>query len=233
MPRSRGRGIGTQLCDAVVETARAAGALTLTGTTASARAFLERRGAVAGHLQLRQLLDLHRPPASLLTPAVVTQHDLAVSSWEAPTPADLLTAYAVAKDAINDAPGEDFDHEDWTPERVAALERAIAARGSQTFVSAVLRSGQILAYTEVRAPGRPGTTAATQDTAVVASHRGTGLGALVKRASLVHLREQRPDLRFVTTANDATNEPMLRINQALGFEEVARQTVMSRDLRGT
>jgi mycothiol synthase len=230
VPHVRARGLGTLLYDAVLEAAVAAGAGTLSGTTTSvpAREFLERRGAVAGHVQVRQLLDLHRPPASRLTPVVAAEpDDPSVLSWEAPTPAHLLAAYALAKDAINDAPMEDFEREVWTPERVAGLERTISARGSQTFVSAVLQGDRILAYTEIRAPGPPGTTAATQDTAVVAAQRRQGYGALVKRASLVHLRDQRPDLRFVTTTNDATNEPMLRINRALGFEPVARQTVMS------
>ncbi|WP_151083711.1 GNAT family N-acetyltransferase [Nocardioides cynanchi] len=226
----RGQGVGSALLERVTDAARSAGMATLTGACASpaARAFLEHRGAVSGHTHVRQVLDRTRAPASALAgPDAVLPDGAFLASWVSPTPEHLMAAYAVAKDAINDAPMEEFDREVWTGERIRGLEQTLTARGSATHVSTVQQDGMILAFTEIRVSEAAGATAATQDTAVVASARRRGYGAAVKRASLLHLRQQRPDVRFVTTTNDARNVAMLRINRRLGFEPVARYTQLS------
>ena len=55
------------------------------------------------------------------------------------------------------------------------------------------------------------------DTGVRPDHRGHGLGAWMKAVNHLRLADERPDVEWVQTWNAASNEPMLRINRALGF----------------
>lgn len=57
-----------------------------------------------------------------------------------------------------------------------------------------------------------------QFTGVKPDARGRGLGKWIKAAMLLHLRDLYPDARFVVTENAHSNEPMLKINRAMGFK---------------
>jgi hypothetical protein len=62
------------------------------------------------------------------------------------------------------------------------------------------------------------------DTLVMAEHRGHRLGLLIKAANLRALRRELPDVSWLCTWNAESNEPMLRVNRALGFHPVGRTT---------
>jgi RimJ/RimL family protein N-acetyltransferase len=74
------------------------------------------------------------------------------------------------------------------------------------------------------------TTAFTDDTAVLAAHRGRGLAAWIKDACLRRLSTERPDVTAVVTENDVTNAPMLAVNAKLGFVETSIRTEAILDL---
>ena len=52
-------------------------------------------------------------------------------------------------------------------------------------------------------------------TGTLRDYRGRGLALLVKRATLVNAA--RRGVEFVSTENDETNGPMLRVNEKLGY----------------
>jgi RimJ/RimL family protein N-acetyltransferase len=68
-----------------------------------------------------------------------------------------------------------------------------------------------------------------QDTAVLAAHRGHGLGAWMKAANLQWLTADRPLVKRVQTSNAAENEHMLRVNDQVGFRVEA--TTENREVR--
>jgi hypothetical protein len=145
-------------------------------------------------------------------------------SWIGPVTHHQLDSYATAPDAIRDAPASDgVTLDEWTPSMVRATEESVAAAGRQLRVTAALDgAGSVVAFTVIRVSPEPGTTASTDDTAVVRAHRGRGLAARVKVESLRLLVADRPDVALVTTTNAADNGPMLAVNRKLGFTVTGR-----------
>lgn len=68
------------------------------------------------------------------------------------------------------------------------------------------------------------------DTSVVRAHRGHRLGLLLKLEMVRWLREVEPQLRAIETGNAASNEHMIRVNEILGYEVVARTVEWQRHL---
>jgi RimJ/RimL family protein N-acetyltransferase len=60
------------------------------------------------------------------------------------------------------------------------------------------------------------------DTSVVRGHRGHRLGLLLKTEMLCWLAEVQPQLETIDTWNAASNDRMIAVNEALGYEVVGR-----------
>lgn len=81
-----------------------------------------------------------------------------------------------------------------------------------------------LALFEIRAVNPK--TATIIYTGVARAFRQRGLGRHLKASSTLHLMRLYPSLRFIVTANEETNQPMLSINMAMGFEVKAEFTML-------
>lgn len=228
-PMHRRIGVGRALLDLVRGAALDAGMRVITGTTTdpAVRDLFVLRGATRGHVQVRQVLDLTKAPRRGFTRGQALPVGVAAVFWVDAAPDELLDAYATARDAINDAPMAAFEREVWSSKRIRDLEQAVAARGVQTLGTALVEEGRIIGYSELRVSRVAGSVAATQDTAVVRDRRRLGYGALLKAVSLDYVRATRSDVQLVTTSNDETNLPMLRINRAVGFVPVALHMQLS------
>jgi mycothiol synthase len=215
----RRQGIGTALLDAAREQARGLGCRTLFGssTTTGGALFAAARGASAGNSQYRSILTM--PPAPVALDPVSGYR---LRSWTEHAPEELVASYALARNAIHDAPQSDgAEEEQWTPQMVRDFEAVTAQRGRQIRVTVALDSeGSVAAFTELRLSPEPGAIAWTEETATVGAHRGKGIATWVKAESLRVLAEQRPDATVVATGNDTTNGAMLAVNRRLGFRIV-------------
>lgn len=60
--------------------------------------------------------------------------------------------------------------------------------------------------------------AAIGNTGVPGRFRGHGLGLRLKAAATLHVLEREPHVEVISTWNNADNAPMVRVNQAMGFE---------------
>ncbi len=80
---------------------------------------------------------------------------------------------------------------------------------------AAVAAGQVVGATFLLAD-RPSGRGMNSGTGVVRSHRGIGLGLLMKRHALA--RAAAAGITRVVTHNDETNAPMLAINRRLGYE---------------
>jgi GNAT superfamily N-acetyltransferase len=221
-PARRHRGVGQALLHEVLDAARAAGCRTVRARYADgdgdAASFADATGAAQGYVNLRGLLLMPAHPVN------VAVDGFALRSWTDRTPDDLLDTMAEVREAINDAPGTPGIAPDrYTPARVRVLEETVLRRGVQTRLTAALdRAGRIVGFTELRVGPEPGALATTEDTAVLAEHRGRGLATWIKVESLRLLRADRPDVDRVVTDNAETNAAMLAVNARLGFRTVSR-----------
>ena len=106
-----------------------------------------------------------------------------------------------------------------TPE-VMRHDHEDAAKRGDTWITAITREadGTISGLTDILYnPQRPHRVA-IRLTGVKDNYRGRGLGKWVKAAMMLHIKENYPDFKYVTTDNADSNAPMLSINNRLGFK---------------
>jgi len=156
----------------------------------------------------------------------------ALRSWIGAAPDDLMDSYALALNAINDAPLSAGEPEyAWTPTLIRNQEAAVARRGLQLRVTvAVDGTGTVVGFSTLRVAAEPGAIGRTEDTAVVAAHRGRGLATSIKFEAVRLLAADRPDVTTVTTTNDMGNTAMLAVNRRLGFVPVSTWTAAAVDV---
>jgi GNAT superfamily N-acetyltransferase len=127
---------------------------------------------------------------------------------------------------MNDAPTGDMDVDahTWSTDFVRDWERECRVLGREQRVIAALHapSGEVAGFTEVELWRWTPARSEQADTAVLAAHRGHGLGLWLKAAMLRRLRDERPDVTGLLTGNAASNSPMLRINVRLGYRPYVR-----------
>ncbi|MEV5716997.1 GNAT family N-acetyltransferase [Amycolatopsis mediterranei] len=141
--------------------------------------------------------------------------------WEGTAPDSLVAPYALARGAMHDAPLGDSGYRwpEWTVERVRAAEAELRSQGiCQRVVVAVHEAtGAVAALTELCVHPRRPDWGYQRDTAVVAEHRGNGLGRCVKAYMLRRLVQEAPEVRRISTTTSADNVHMIRVNDEVGY----------------
>jgi GNAT superfamily N-acetyltransferase len=145
-------------------------------------------------------------------------------AYDAPCPTDELASLFIrAREVMNDAPRPEGEVEaTYTVEELRAVEAAGAAAHQDWWNVGVRHdaTGEIVGISEMYLPDKRPWAVFQGDTGVRADHRGHGLGAWMKAVNHLRLVDERPDVDWVQTWNADSNEPMLRINRALGFVPV-------------
>jgi len=141
-------------------------------------------------------------------------------------PEDMLDGMIAVTASINDAPKDDLDIEDdvYSPERLRAYEEA-QAKSDHTLYRVIARekaTGELAGHTVIAVERERPHIGEQHDTAVAREHRGHRLGALVKTAMLLKLRDAEPALTQVDTWNAESNNHMIGINEQLNYTIVAR-----------
>ena len=128
----------------------------------------------------------------------------------------------LARRMSTDEPAGDSDREEevWDARRIEESDALFAAQKSIKLAAVAqhIASGRLVAFTELLiSPDRPG-EAWQMATLVHPEHRGHRLGLAVKLANLEFLAASEPSIRQVVTGNASVNEPMIAVNDMLGFE---------------
>lgn len=240
-PAHRRRGHGTAMLEFLLQRARGEGrtSVGIDGWEAEApRAFAARHGFERKSVEVNRRQFLPRLDRDELE----KRYDEALphaASYElvrrvGRTPPQELEAVARMTEAINDAPTDDLDMEDeaFPPARIVAYETAQAGQGNTLYrvLARHRETGELAGHTIVAVPESRPQLAEQHDTAVVRAHRGHRLGLLLKLDMLRWLADVRPDVESIDTWNAASNDHMIAVNEALGYEVLGHQVDYQRSL---
>jgi GNAT superfamily N-acetyltransferase len=135
---------------------------------------------------------------------------------------DPYKVYELDAEAMQDVPGEvamdDVSFEQWLEDYWRHPDTDLEAS-----VAAVIDDRPIsFSHLRIGSGGR----AVTDMTGTLRDYRGRGLALAVKRATLANAAKRGVEL--VSTENDETNGPMLRVNQKLGYRPIGSTLTWSR-----
>ena len=229
LPAWRRHGLGTVLLRRAVEAAQDWGCSILDFSARAggpSGAFLHAVGAELRLVERRSVWRLDGADRALLESWVRRAPERAAGyslvGWDGPCPDDLLAAFADLKAVMNTAPLGDLERDDdvFTPERWRAYEAGLIEQGFESWVLCAHHdgSGELAGFTELVFPLRWPEMAWQEDTGVWPKHRNRGLGRWLKAAMALRVLDERRAVRRIETWNAGSNEAMLGINVAMGFE---------------
>ena len=205
VPESRKAGLGNALlerCEAHLGALGVATARTSTTPEEASRSFATAHGFRHTHtirisgVDPRTIAPASAPPGVELRPLVEL---------------DPRKVFELDSEAMLDIPGEvgmdDVSFEQWLEDYWRHPDTDLEAS-----VAAVVEDRPV-AFSHLRIA--PGGYAINDMTGTLRDYRGRGLALLAKRATLVNAA--RRGVEFVSTDNDETNGPMLRLNEKLGY----------------
>ena len=144
-------------------------------------------------------------------------------------PDKLVKAFIQASEGINDMPRGDIAFNDWklTEEQIRQRESFFKQAGMTWWLLLAIdeRTGEGVGFTEVEFNPLDPHAIQQEGTAVVAAHRGHGIGLWLKAVMLERILAERPDSRFIRTGNANVNANMLAINTKLGFAYAWQSTI--------
>lgn len=224
----RGRGLGSALFRAVLEAAQEWDATLLDAYArvgGPGEPFLRRMGAELRQIERRSACltaDLDR---TMLEDWVRRAGERASSyslvAWDDTCPEELLVPFCDLLAVMNTAPRDDleWDDEHTRPEEWREREAAHVVQGWAQWMLCARHegSGEFAGYTELVLPRLWPEMAYQGDTGVWPKHRGRGLGRWLKATMALRLLDELPGVERIETWNAGGNQPMLAINEAMGF----------------
>ena len=231
-PDRRRRGIGTHLLAGVTQRARQEGRVRLEYfvpmSHTAGMAFATRTGAHPGLVDEQNRLEVDRINLGLMKQWVAegeqNSEEYSLLHLDDVCPDEWLDRLTRVAYVMNTAPrSDDWEDVTWTPEQTRAHQMALVARGWWHWTVAILHhpSGELVGFTELGGSRHQLWLAEQGDTAVEPAHRGHSLAKWMKATNALRLVSERPDTTTIETNNAGVNAPMLGINHAMGFRQVA------------
>ena len=222
-PQLRRQGFGEQTLRLLVDQAREAGRTRLMGSQMRVGGpglpWSKRFGFKPAHGYIVQDLQIAETDPALWDVPVAPGYQL--RDWIGPAPEEVIESYAAARRAISDAPTGEMSFEDpqWSPERVRLDEAEVAARGAEQRIVVAIHeaTAAVVGITELFTSKNRPKHAQQGDTAVLAAHRGRGLGRAMKAAMMRRLVREHPEVEHVSTQTGADNTWMAQVNHQIGY----------------
>lgn len=161
-------------------------------------------------------------PATL--PASKVAEGYTIHTWRDGCPDRWIEGYTDLRRLINEeAPSGDagLENEFWDVARTRSEEEMWARQGRTPQVSiAVSDDDEVVGHTQLLFSS-DSTNVFQWDTLVLPTHRGHGLGLALKVATMQAADDLLEGRRRIITYNAAGNEAMIRVNERLGFRQIA------------
>ncbi|MGH3457954.1 GNAT family N-acetyltransferase [Aeromicrobium sp.] len=227
VPEHRRRGHAGAVIEAIEEIARDAGRQALytevvwelVAVDPVPQAFAE---ACGFRLDIMDAIRELALPAEL--PPLRVAEGYTIHSWRDVCPDEWVQGYTELRRLLmEEAPRGDveLENEFWDVARTREEEQMWVEQGRTPQVSiAVSDDGEVVGHTQlVFSAGRE--SVFQWDTLVLPTHRGHGLGLALKVTTMQKAADLLQGRRRIITYNAAGNEPMIRVNAALGFVQTA------------
>lgn len=248
-PDRRGEGVGTALAEHVEQRARAEGRrrmltevvfdyeLPVEGTGSADVRFAVQRGYQLG---LGDVQRVQRLPvadavvAGLIEEAAPAHRQYRVESFHGRVPDQWVTGYAELAATLNtEAPSGELALENETNDvAVFRIREELLARQGRTRWATVAFDGddRLVGYTEVMVSSIDPARAYQWGTLVAPAARGARLGVALKARNLAEVQGAGLGVERIYTWNASVNAHMVAVNDALGFEPVARMGEFHKEL---
>ena len=226
-PEHRRRGHAAAVVDAVEEIARdahrsvlfAEAVWEIDAVNPVPQAFAEGLGFTLDLMDAMRELPLPAAVPPLHVPDGYTIH-----TWRTTCPDEWVEGYtAVRRLLVEEAPQGEIalENEFWDVERTREEERMWTEQRRTPQVSvAVSDRGEVVGHTQLLFSA-DSVNVFQWDTLVLPSHRGHGLGLALKVTTMREAADLLEGRRRIITYTAAGNEPMIRVNEALGFRQIA------------
>jgi GNAT superfamily N-acetyltransferase len=156
-----------------------------------------------------------------------------LARWVGKAPEELVESYAKAMSTLGDSDvgSSGLTLADWSADRLRRIEadRVVAGIENRTIL-AVTDDGEVAGVTELEQRPQNPVRLVQGATAVLAAHRGHGLGLAMKAAMLRWFTADHDGLEEVWTSTGADNTHMVEVNHRLGFKTARRFGVVSREI---
>jgi GNAT superfamily N-acetyltransferase len=148
--------------------------------------------------------------------------DYCTFAFRAPWPEEYLEDQCeLSRRMSTDEPAGDRAKEEevWDRTRIDENNRLLEERGTWKLAAVAehLPSGRLVAVSELLLSPDAPNEAWQLETLVLPEHRGNRLGLAVKLANLDALTDAAPSVTRITTGNAVVNDPMIAVNDMMGF----------------
>ena len=229
LPERRRQGFGRQLLGLLAEEAKAQNRQHLKARTDAnipdGEAFARLMGGEIKSTWVTSDLELTHVNHNLIRTWVKSAQNRApnfkLGFWDGPCPEDKLERTTTMFQVMNEAHGENPDHVLTAAQvRERDAKRVTGGIGRWTMYIENGVSGEFAGFTAISLDPHEQEIIHQGDTGVPIKFRGRGLGRWLKAAMMEKVVNDLPTTRLIRTGNEATNEPMIRINRDMGFEPV-------------
>ncbi len=150
--------------------------------------------------------------------------DYELLALQAPFPEDVVEKYCELQFQMNTAPTEDFELDDQVLTPRIWREQEARSDASQhdliTYVVVHSPTGAFVGSTSVHTDRLQPDQAWQWETIVHPDHRNRGIGRLLKASMLERVVTDWPEVERIDTSNAGSNQPMLDINVAMGYQPI-------------
>ena len=117
----------------------------------------------------------------------------------------------------------ELEREVFDEERIRADEKVFEAAGRTKYTTvAVAPDGSLVAYSELALPAHDPGRVYQWGTLVRPKHRGHRLGVATKVHNLMWFQREHPEPALLVTYNAEVNQPMIAVNEEMGFRPTER-----------